>query len=157
MLKDTEEKREMHMKLNNIKPQLEKVEKKRPKSATATSKPNLKKMASSGIITVATQQNDEEEFGLVPSFDESTPLHRRHEVTMAKVYFNRGIVHIHIGNDPAALADFGAALKVEPKDKLLARGIKSTNLADALIMAIYKPTVGASLVEAMAARKKRGR
>ena len=50
----------------------------------------------------------------------------------------------------------GSKLRVEPKDKLLKRGIDSTNLADALIMAAYS-TIVSSLSSVMAARKARRR
>lgn len=50
----------------------------------------------------------------------------------------------------------GSKLKVEPKDKLLTRGIASTNLADALIMARFK-AVTSNLTSVLAARKARRR
>jgi phage terminase large subunit len=50
----------------------------------------------------------------------------------------------------------GSKLRVEPKDKLLKRGIASTNLADALIMADYE-VKESSLSSVLAARKARRR
>lgn len=50
----------------------------------------------------------------------------------------------------------GSKLKVESKEKLLKRGIASTNLADALIMADYS-VVESSFTSILSKRKNRRR
>jgi phage terminase large subunit len=50
----------------------------------------------------------------------------------------------------------GSKLRVEPKDKLLSRGIASTNLADALIMARFK-ALTSSITSVLSKRRERRR
>jgi tetratricopeptide (TPR) repeat protein len=52
---------------------------------------------------------------------------KAHEVTLSRVYFNRALVEVHLGDDEAALADLDLALKHNPKDKA-ARGARAVIL-----------------------------
>ena len=50
-----------------------------------------------------------------------------HEVTLSKIYFNRALVKVHLGDDDAALDDLELALKHSPRDKA-ARGARAVIL-----------------------------
>ncbi|GMH81337.1 hypothetical protein TrST_g1933 [Triparma strigata] len=41
-----------------------------------------------------------------------------HAITLPRVYFNRALVAVHLGDDTAALADLDTSLKLAPKDKI---------------------------------------
>ena len=47
-----------------------------------------------------------------------------HKITVSRVYFNRAMVHVHLGNDEEAIEDLTNALKRNPKDKV-ARGARA--------------------------------
>ncbi|GMH80705.1 hypothetical protein TrLO_g7033, partial [Triparma laevis f. longispina] len=50
-----------------------------------------------------------------------------HAITLPRIYFNRALVAVHLGDDVAALADLDTSLKLAPKDKVC-RGARAVIL-----------------------------
>ena len=90
-------------------------EQKKTKTTLAPSSEKIDRPKSATTSRLSSAHNT----GLPTSVDLS-----RHEVTICKVFTNRALVYIHMGDDESALADLTSALKTDNKDPV-ARGARA--------------------------------